>query len=152
MLARVGRMQEARTLALALATAPNMALALAQGLSSDGFPTLALQVAEAGLESYTMSGTNPVAGIGRLARLQTVGNQELAIKAAVIALLSFPTLANYHRLREVAGEQWPLLQPDVLARLRHVKADYYGQLVYIFLEEDSVQDAINVAPSYMTLN
>lgn len=147
MLAHLGRAEEAETQALAVAVTPALALSLAQSLRLEDLTAAAMRVAERGMDVESDSGR---AILGRwLAELAyQEGNVELAIKAAVLTLLQSPTLADYRTVRIVAGERWPELRPDVLERLRQIKAGWGSGLCDIFLEEGLVKDAINAAPSY----
>lgn len=118
------------------------ALSLATILRERDELTLALQIAEHGLE---LNGPRE-----RLARWTselalTMGHNELALRAASIAFRAMPSLTLYQQIQKLAGEEWPALRDELLQFLRG-PTDVWDKSGHIdvFLAENLIDDAIAI--------
>lgn len=139
MLARLGRTREAAEEGMQHLGEPEQILALAEALREAGEVEQALRVAEHGL---ALDGAK-----GRLARWLCdlalgVGKRELALRAAIVAFQSAPSLDLYLRIQELAGERWAAFKEALLAHLRQDVWAYAEGRVDVFLHEGLVDDAI----------
>jgi uncharacterized Zn finger protein len=140
MLARVGRVQEAVNEGLEYLYEPAQFLALAQVLRQREELAAALRVAEHGL---TLDGHKSELAAWLRDLADGMGESERALDAALVAFQESPSLADYERVRELAGERWPAIQEGLLARLRRATGYFHSQAqVDIFLHEGLLDDAI----------
>jgi uncharacterized Zn finger protein len=144
MLVQVGRVEEAVEQALRRMSATDEALALAKALRERGVLDHALRIAAHGL---TLEGEakHPLAAwTSELA--QSLGHPEQALQATILAFQASPSLNDYLKARELAGEQqWPALRQQLLARLRKQRALLaLDAQVEVFLHENLLDDAIAV--------
>jgi len=135
MLVRLGRAQEAIDYPY-INTAKN-ALVLAQTLQEYNMPKEALLVAERGLslpEPYPLAKwlTDVAAQEGSLA---------LALLSAKLVFKKTFTLADYQRVKSLAGEQWAELKPELLKAL--AESTSYEK-VKIYIAERMVDEAIQL--------
>jgi len=137
MLVKLGRSQEAVDYGLQYLTTTDDALALAQALREHQMPQLALQVAEHGL---TLGGHT--ATLARWLRdfAASLGETELALKAARTAFTSSPTLADYQAVQPLAGAAWPQVKAELLSHLAAV--GYATAKIDIYLHEGLVDEAV----------
>jgi uncharacterized Zn finger protein len=115
---------------------------VAESLAASGAVAEALGIAEHGL-----SLARPRAALARWLRDRAAesGRMELAITAGKEAFREDASLADYHRMREVANEgdeRWPALREELLEILRSAGTRHQPAQVDVFLEEGLVEDAI----------
>ncbi len=139
MLVRVGRTQEAATYGQAHLETAQEALTLAGALYDRGEREQGLQIAEEGLRLQ-----GPKADLAKWLRDEatTVGDRTRALAAAEVAFREELSLANYLRIAEIAGEQWPERRESLLEYVRHAKSYVPQGQVDVFLYEGLVDDAI----------
>jgi uncharacterized Zn finger protein len=139
MLVALGRTEEAVAHGLAYLGSPEEALAVARALQERGAVADALELAEHGLDL-----PGEVAELaGWLRDLASAADRpELALRAGRAAVDARPTLADYGALELLAGEEWPAVRAEVLARLRRSSLFDVASRVDIFLHEGLVDDAI----------
>lgn len=139
MLARLGRGAEALERARTYLSSVPEAYALALALWEQGEVERALECAEIGL---SLNGPH-----GHLAgwlrdRAAEQGQKQRALAAARIAFDEEQSLANFVKVQELAGPDWPAERPRLLDRLRTMKSYYPQGPVEIFLHEGMIDDAI----------
>ena len=140
MLARLGRVREAVGEGLQYLDGPNQLMELAVALREEGELAEALRVAEHGL---TLEGNKGQLATWLCDLALGMGKHELALRAAVTAFRSAPSLDMYLRVQELAGERWPEFREELLAHLRQVSSWFYTQAqVDVFLHEGFLDDAI----------
>jgi uncharacterized Zn finger protein len=139
MLARLGRTQEAAEAGVQHLRQPHQVLALAVALREGGALPEALRVAEHGL---TLDGAKEQLGTWLCDLALGVGESELALRAAVAAFRSAPSLELYLRIEQLAGGRWDELKAALLAHLRQDIWYHTGGQVDVFLHEGLVDDAI----------
>ncbi len=139
MLVRLGRSAEAVEYGLRYLLTAAEALALARALRERGESERALQIAQHGLSLEGRKAElaawlrDLAVGMGRLGQ---------ALAAARIAFGGEQSLASYLKARELAGEQWTILRPELLELLRQTKGYYPQGPVEVFLHEGLIEDAI----------
>lgn len=147
MLARMGHIQKALDYAMAHLAVADDALALAETLSGLGYPEEALRVATQGLTFQHGNRTALAHWVRDQAR--AVGHADQALDAALVALRSSPSLADYLSVRDLAGARWPALRDKVLADVCRTTNTYYAQAqVDILLHEGLVEEAIAIADAH----
>jgi uncharacterized Zn finger protein len=142
MLAKLGRSQEAIDLAEQEMSTAQEAWTLAQTLREQGELEQALRIAIKGL---SLGGYDH----GRLAvwasELAEGIDPEIALQARLKAFQLQPSLPNYLKLKELAGDLWTSLQPELLTTLRQNFSSLNAKAkAAIFLEEGLIDDAILV--------
>ena len=141
-LVNLGRVEEAVAYATAYLRTAREALGLAQTLREKGRNEESMLIAEHGLML-------PNQQIYRLALAKwlreeaaVMGDRERALAAAEIVFHDEVNLANYLRVAELAGEQWPELRPKLLDMARTSGSYLVDGKVDVFLHEGLVDDAI----------
>jgi uncharacterized Zn finger protein len=71
-----------------------------------------------------------------------MGEEMRALTAAEVAFREELSLANYLRVSEIAGEQWPEWRANLLEYVRHTKSYVPQGQVDVFLHEGLIDDAI----------
>lgn len=152
MLVRLGRTEEALSDGLERLHTADEALSLARAFRESDDLERALQVAEHGLslparwDSYSVyQATAPLPGelaIWTRDLAHELGHPELALRAARIAFEHEASLGSYLRTREIAGDSWDALRPDLLTYLREHRSAHPAGHVDIFLHEGLINDAV----------
>jgi uncharacterized Zn finger protein len=157
MLAQVQRVDEALAAGIAMLNRPAEALILAQALFAQGAREPAFQMAEHGLTLPDPSPHEMMAGypyewhsqqgkVNLAVWLRDVaaaaGEMERALAAARIAFKEEISLANYQRVRDLAGAAWPTLRDGLLAVTRQPKPYPAEGVIDVLLAEDLIDDAI----------
>ena len=139
MLVRLGRTQEAVAYGRVHLETANEALTLARGLYDRGEREQGLQIGEEGL---LLQG--PKVSLAKWLRDEsaTMGEEMRALTAAEVAFREELSLANYLRVAEIAGEQWPERRANLLEYVRHTKSYAPQGQVDVFLHEGLIDDAI----------
>ncbi|HYU75648.1 MAG TPA: hypothetical protein VEL31_23505 [Ktedonobacteraceae bacterium] len=139
MLVRLGRTQEAAAYGQEHLQTAQEALSLARALYDRGEREPGLQIAEKGL---LLQG--PKASLATWLRdvAAAIGEKTRALAAAEVAFREELSLANYLRVAEIAGEQWPERREGLLEYARHTKSYVPQGQVDIFLHEGLIDDAI----------
>jgi uncharacterized Zn finger protein len=150
MLARQGRVVEAVDEGLRSLTTANAALALAKALRERGDLDQAVRIAEHGLN---LAGSTAALGDWLADLAESLGQRDLALRAAEIAFRSAPSLSAYLKVRDLAVEGWPAVQTTLLDYLRTMTSPWMhtAARVEVFLHEGLIDDAIKVvqeSPSY----
>ncbi len=140
MLVRLGRVEEAVERGLQAFHTPIQCLNLAKALRQQGKIDASLQVAEHGLSLQGLYKGTLATWLRDLA--EGSGKTELALRAAVAAFRSSPSLIAYQRVQALSGERWPELKTQLLAYLREGPQMYDSGSVDVFLHEGLVDDAI----------
>lgn len=142
-LVRVGRTEDAVACALKSLRNREDALEFARTLEARGKAEDALRIAEHSLATFDAGSysTGELAAWTRdlAARL---GRRDLALAAALTAVRERPNLANYTAVAPLAGEEWPALREEALARLRRRREHYPSDEIDIFLHEGLIEDAM----------
>jgi uncharacterized Zn finger protein len=138
----LGRVEEAIAYATAYLRTAQEALGLAQTLREKGQDEESMLIAEHGLML-------PNQQIYRLALAKwlreeavVMGDRERALAAAEIVFHDEVNLANYLRVAELAGKQWPELRPKLLDAARASSSYLVDGKVDVFLHEGLVDDAV----------
>jgi uncharacterized Zn finger protein len=139
LLVRVGRTQEAVDYGRRYLGTAVEALTLAKALYERGQHESGLQIAEEGLVLH-----EPRVELAKWLRdkAEKAGEQTRALAAAEVAFREELTLANYLRVAEIAGAQWPEERAKLLEYIRHKKSYTPQGQVDIFLYEELIDDAI----------
>jgi len=137
MLVQIGRVRDAVDFATQHFSTARECLALVEALWSAGHSEEAFQIAEHGLE---LEGPRHRLGDWLSEAAAAAGNENLALEAARAAFLDSPTLERYLRVRELAAERWPELQPLLLKEVAR-SSDRYERL-RIYLHEGMLEQAI----------
>lgn len=139
MLATLGRTEEAIAQAQQQMTTTAEALTLAQTLRARGELNKALNIAKQGLALDDSHAYQLAVWTSDLAEGI---DEEVALQARLKAFRCFPSLADYLKVKELAGTQWKTLQKQLLKELRQ-RSDLDAEpKVAIFLEEELIDDAI----------
>jgi len=140
-LAKLGRTEEAIAQAQQQMSTTEEALTLAQALREQGELEQALSIATQGL-ALTGNSKYPLAvWMSELA--EGMGWQEAALQARVKAFKTRPSLADYLKVQELAGEQWKSLRQELLTKLRGASNHLHAEAkVAIFLQEGLIDAAI----------
>lgn len=139
MLVRLDRAEEAVQYSLTHLTRASDSLAVAMALREHGDLDGALRVAEHGL---TLQERRAGLGVWLRDLAAEMGRNDLALQGARVAFDEGPSLSAYQRMQELAGEQWPEVREQLLARLRRIRSYYPQGEVDIFLHEGLFDDAI----------
>jgi uncharacterized Zn finger protein len=139
MLVKVGRTEEAITQAQQHMTTAKEALTLAQTLRGQGKLEQALSIAKQGLALQGNYAHQLAVWTSELAEGM---DEEVALQARLQAFRLFPSLADYLKVKELAGTQWKTLKTQLLKILRQKNDLDAGAKVSIFLEEGLIDDAI----------
>ena len=139
MLVRLGRTQEAVAYGRVHLETAQEALTLARGLYDRGEREQGLHFAEEGL---LLQG--PKLSLAKWLRDEaaTMGEETRAFAAAEVAFREELSLANYLRVAEIAGEQWPEWRANLLEYVRRTKSYVPQGQVDVFLHEGLIDDAI----------
>src|SRR3989440_545181 len=145
MLVRLGRVEEAIYYGLKYLATTEEALALAKALYEHGEHEQSLQMAEHGL---SLEGRK--ASLAKWLRDQalSMGEKSRALPAAEAAFRDEISLENYQQVAEIAGEQWPERQAELLNYARQAKSSYPKGQIDVFLHEGLIEDAIGAMDSY----
>jgi len=105
-------------------------------------PMAALDVAEHGL---TVDGLRK----DRLAewlrdRAANLGEEDLALRASIVAFEESPSPCTYQAVAELAGDEWESVRSELLESLRE-QTPASGHAAEVFLEEDLYDEAVKVA-------
>jgi uncharacterized Zn finger protein len=138
MLARVGREGEAIEFGLRHLSTPDETLALAQVLLDRGDLEASVRVAEHGL---SLTGDKEWLATWLRDLALDAGLDKLALRSAVVAFHSAPSLDGYRFIEGRAGDRWNQLQRGLLDFLRRARSCTSAQ-VDVFLHEGLLDDAI----------
>ena len=139
MLAKLGRTEEAIAQAqLQMSTAAE-ALTLAQALREQGELAQALSIATQGLALKGNCKYQLAVWTSELA--EGMGQQETALQARVTAFKTVPSLSDYLKAQELAGEQWPSLRQALLTNLRDVSGTLHAEATIAILLQEGLMDA-----------
>ncbi len=141
-LVRLGRIEEAVAKARTRITTSEQALAVAKVLREHGALEEALQIVQAGLKLTGHYKYELATWTSELA--QGMGRQEAALEARVAAFQANPSLRDYIKVQELAGEEcWSTVRPELLAELnQHDGFLAADAKVDIFLHENLLDLAI----------
>lgn len=139
MLVRIGRLKEAVQYGRKYLRTADGALRLAQRLRDQGALDEALEVAEHGTR---LSGRKAELATWLCDLARGTGQNELALRASVLAFRERPAFGVYLSAQELAGAGWNSLRDELLAALRAAEAPYPAGHVDIFLHEGLMADAI----------
>lgn len=137
MLVRLGQSDEAVSYGLSNLETASQAFTFAQALDEQGEHELSLQVAEHGL---SLPGIQTPLAKWLRERAVAANKPELALRAAVQVFQDEITLANYLRVRELAGERWEQMR-DAL-RTHAKEKGLSDESITIFLHDGLIDDAI----------
>ena len=142
MLAREGEIQAAVDCATENLSTPQSLLEIAQTLRDTGNLIAALDVAEHGL---TVDGFRKA----RLAewlrdRAASLGKEDLALRAAIVAFEESPSPSTYQAVEELADDEWDSVRSELLESLRE-QTPASGHAAEVFLEEGLYDEAVGVA-------
>lgn len=141
MLAKLGRTEEAVAEAQQQLRTAGEAWTLAQTLREQGKLEQALSIATQGL---SLGGSHAYQLAVWTSELAEGINQETALQSRLTAFQLQPSLADYLKLQELAGEQWISLQQDLLTNLRGLSETLHAEAkVAIFLREGLIDAAIS---------
>lgn len=147
MLTRCGHIEEVVAQAQQQIGSADEAIAVAQALRERGELEHALQIAEVGLALGGQRKYNLAVWTSELA--EGMGQIEQALRARVMAFQTYPTLVDYLKVQELAGEtQWLTLRQDLLTTLQNQDNLFFSEAkVDIFLHENLLDDAIATVDS-----
>lgn len=146
MLAKLGRVEQTVRAAIQFMTETDDLLPVAVVLHQQGATEAAIQVARHGLQRAQREKHGLAVWLRDLYVAQ--GDYASAIPPAITALTEQPSLADYQRLAQWAGDGWSSVRSQVLSALRTGNNFYTNQArVDIFLSEELWDDAINVVNS-----
>jgi uncharacterized Zn finger protein len=138
-LAKLGRTEEAIAQAQQHMTTAAEAFTLAQTLREQGKLEQALSIAKQGLD---LGGHDTYRLAIWTSELAEGMDEEVALQSRLQAFQLFPSLADYLKVKELAGSQWKTLKTKLLKQLRQKTTLDDGAKVAIFLEEGLIEDAI----------
>lgn len=141
MLGSLGRTAEAMEAARTQMKTMEEALSLGRTLHSNGEVNEALEIGRMGLK---LSGDCQYALASWTADLaKELGNPEVELEGRQLAFCNQPTSTDYFRIKELTGENWSKIQPDLLKSLRqHPGWGITVVKVDIFLSEGLIDEAI----------
>ncbi|MFN6526276.1 SWIM zinc finger domain-containing protein [Nostoc sp. ChiSLP03a] len=144
MLGRLGRVEEAIDAAQTQMNSMEEAFALAKTLNVQGALHQALNIAESGLN---LSGNCQYElGIWTSDLAIELGNSKAALLAIKAAFQVKPSLVDYQKMAELAGENWGSVKTDLLRIIRTCNGwGTESTKVDIFLHEGLIDDAIAIA-------
>lgn len=141
MLAKLGRTEEAIAQAQQQMSSAEEALALAQTLREQGELEQALNIAMKGL---SLGGSHLYQLAVWASELAEGINPEIALETKLTAFQLYPSLSDYLKLKELAGDQWQSLQQELLATVRGLPDHLHTEAkVMIFLQEGLIDAAIS---------
>lgn len=152
MLVTEGRTDEAIEYGRPNLLSPDDALTLANALREHDRPQAALEVAQHGL---TLDGSGKATLAEWLRdRASSIGEHEVALKAAVAAFKASPSLAAYQTTEEFASEDWPAVREELLEYLseRDTGRRTASRHVEIFLDAERYDEAIAIADRFTESN
>ena len=142
MLAKLGRTEEAIAQAQQQMSTTEEALTLAQTLRSQGELEQALSIATQGLA--LVGGHSKYRLAVWTSELAEDISQEIALQARLTAFQIDPSLSDYLKLQELAGDRWADLRQELLTQLRTESNSLDARAkAAIFLEEGLIDDAIS---------
>ena len=142
MLAKLGRTEEAIAQAQQQMSTTEEALTLAQTLRSQGELEQALSIATQGLA--LVGGHSKYRLAVWTSELAEGISQEIALQARLTAFQIDPSLSDYLKLQELAGDRWADLWQELLTQLRSEPNSLDARAkAAIFLEEGLIDDAIS---------
>lgn len=140
MLAKLGRTDEAITQAQQQMSSADEALVLAQTLRERGELEQALNIATQGL---SLGGNHLYQLAVWTSELAEGINPEVALETRSTAFQIHPSLPDYLKLQELAGDQWQPLRQELLTKLRGLSDTIHAETkVAIFLQEGLIDAAI----------
>ncbi len=141
MLGSLGRTAEAMQAAQTQMKTMEEAFSLGQTLCSNGEEAKALEVAQRGL---TLPGGCQYKLASWTAELaKQLNNTEVELQARKLAFDDNPLASDYFRIKELTGENWLQIQPDLLKNLRqHTTWEKTEVKVEVFLKEGLIDEAI----------
>lgn len=140
MLAKLGRTEEAIVQAQQQMRTTEEALTLAQTLREQGELEQALSIATQGL---SLDGSNKYRLAVWTSELAEGMSQEVALQARLTAFQLHPSLPDYLKVQELAGDRWASLRQELLTTLRQGTSSLDARAkAAIFLEEGLIDDAI----------
>jgi uncharacterized Zn finger protein len=139
MLATLGRTQEAIAQAQQQLSTAAAALTLAQALREQGELEQALSIAT---QSLALEGNSkyPLA-VWTSELAEGMGRQETALQARVTAFKTAPSLPDYLKARELAGDQWQSLRQALLTNLRDASDTLHAEATIAILLHEGLIDA-----------
>lgn len=141
MLGRLGRVAEAMTEASTQMTTMEEAFALAKTLREQGALPQALEIGHKGLSLAGLCRADLATWTSELA--EGLGERTIALEARIQGFAAQPSIGDYHKVKDLAGAEWPTVQSDLVKKLRHSQHWEASQAkVDIFLEEGLIEDAI----------
>ena len=141
MLARTGKPHQAVDTAIESVASHQGLLAIAKTLRQHDHPDAALEVAEHGV-SLDGIDRDTVAEWLR-DRAASMGDDELALRAAKIAFEESPSVSTFRAVEELS-EDWERTRSELLQTLRYQNSSS-ATAANVFLEEELYDDAIDVA-------
>jgi len=117
MMAQSGDIEKAMAEAKTYLVYPQEILSLAQVMAAQGEMEAALNVAEHGLSLEQSHGKDDLARWTR-EKAAEAGNQVLELIAAQVAFTSSHKLADYTAVKQIAGDEWQTIKPELLQKLR----------------------------------
>lgn len=141
MLAKLGRTEEAIAQAQQQMSSADEALALAQTLREQGELEQALNIATQGL---SLGGNHLYQLAVWTSELAEGINPEIALETRLTVFQLHPSLPDYLKLQELAGERWKPLRQKLLTKLRGLSDTIHAETkVAIFLQEGLIDAAIS---------
>lgn len=141
MLGSLGRTAEAMAAAQNQMKTMEEALSLGQTLGSNGEVRKALEVGRMGLELPGNCQYELASWTADLA--EKLENPEVELEARQSAFCYNPTARDYFKIKELTGDNWSKIQPDLLKSLRqHTSWGTIEVKVDIFLSEGLIDEAI----------
>ncbi len=140
-LAALGRVEEAMSAAKILMETAEEGFALAKILREDGYLVEALEICQSGINLSGNCLYEFAAWTSDLA--QGLSDIATALNASIIAFKIKPSIRDYGKIQDYAGETWLTVKQDLLQTLRS-QPDWGMQTakVDIFLHEGLIDDAI----------
>ncbi|WP_165874782.1 SWIM zinc finger family protein [Natrarchaeobius oligotrophus] len=142
MLARKGEIQAAVDCAIENLSTPQSLLEIAKILRATGNSMAALDVAEHGLAVDGVRKDRLTEWLRD--RAASLGEEDLALRAGIVAFEESPSPSTYGSVEELAGDEWESVRSELLASLRE-QHPTSQQAAEVFLEEDLYDEAIEVA-------
>ncbi|MEB3309470.1 MAG: SWIM zinc finger family protein [Snowella sp.] len=144
MLAKLDRIDEVMKAASQQLQTMEQALAVSETLVTQGAMEQGLQIARKGLMLQGYCRYQLAKWISELA--QELDQPDIVLAAEIRAFQSQATFTDYHRIKKLAGEDWPLIKEDLLNSLRTYDHEWDYKIhetkTNIYLEEGLIEDAI----------
>jgi uncharacterized Zn finger protein len=141
MLAKLGRTEEAIAQAQQQMSTAKEAWMLAQTLRAQGEIEQALSIATQGL---SLGGIHAYSLAVWTSELAEGIDQDIALQTSLTAFQLRPSLPDYLKLQELAGDQWKSLRQELLTKLPGLSDSMHAAAkVAIFLQEGLVDAAIS---------